>query len=557
MSAETAQNFSSRGDQIGPYRLERLIGEGGFALVWLARQEEPLTREVALKMLKPGMASDEMLRRFQLELETLTQMNHPNVARILDAGQSANGLPYLAMELVVDAVPITEWCRKHDLDLSSRLGLFLQLCGAVQHAHQQGIIHRDLKPNNVLVSAGQVKVIDFGIARAFAEAHERDVTLVLGTRGYMSPEQCAGSGDVDTRSDVYALGALLAEMLGPSPPRDLHWIIRRCLETERQRRYASANALAEDVQRYLDSRPVTARAPSVAYITSRFFKRHAILVSSCLLAAAALVGGFIVSQADARAAQLRAERAEKASGLIIQVWKHAGSQKRISSTDSGLLPVMKNAASPSFPIGPNERCKLLNMVSSVSAIQMNLELSQEAAEKALALIQEKPTEIQPEEKIACYTSLAMLKRNAGHEDESVAYFRQALQVAEQAHGKDDVATLTCRRQVGSALMKKDQRDAETLLREVIAQGQKQKLPDTHAQLLRARSDLTTLLMKRGQLEEARPLLDEVIHQARAAGPAERGLTLRLLLRRGLLMVKLRNDESAFDAYSEAVTEAMQ
>ncbi|MCX6857043.1 MAG: serine/threonine-protein kinase [Verrucomicrobia bacterium] len=545
------------GEQVGPYRLVRLLGEGGFARVWLAHQEEPLTREVALKMLKPGMASDEILRRFKQELEALTQMNHPNVARVLDAGESTKGQPYLAMELVPDALFITDWCRQKDLDLSSRLRLFLQLCGAVQHAHQQGIIHRDLKPSNVLVSAGQVKVIDFGIARAIAEAHENDATLVLGSKGYMSPEQCAGSGDVDTRSDVFAMGALLAEMLGPSPPRDLHWIIRRCLEAERARRYASANALAEDVQRFLDSRPVTARAPSVAYITSRFLKRHALLATACMVAAGALVAGFIVSQADARSARQRAERAEKASGMIINVWKHAGSQKRISSDDSGLLPVMKNAASPSFPIGPNERCKLLNMVSQVSAIQMNLDLSLEAAEKALTLIQEKPTEIQPEERIACYTSLAVLKRNADQPIESVKYFRQALEEAQAWQGDLGEASLTCCRQLGSALMKEDQREAESLLREALSQGRKLKLPNTHSQLLRARADLNVLLMERGQLDEARLLLDEVIQHVREAGPPERGLALRLLLRRGLLMVKLRDDESAFEAYTQAMVEAMQ
>ena len=217
------------GDRIGPYRLMEQIGEGGFGLVFVADQSEPVRRKVALKVLKPGMDTRDVVARFEAERQALALMDHPNIARVLDAGSTPSGRPYFVMELV-RGVPITDYCDAHKLAPKDRLALFVQVCQAVQHAHQKGVIHRDIKPSNVLVTMidGKPvpKVIDFGVAKAVGQSLT-DKTIytrfaqILGTPLYMSPEQAEMSGvDVDTRADVYALGVLLYELLTGTTPFD-------------------------------------------------------------------------------------------------------------------------------------------------------------------------------------------------------------------------------------------------------------------------------------------------------------------------------------------------
>ena len=206
------------GDLVGPYRLVEKLGEGGGGVVWMAEQERPISRRVAVKVIKAGMDTVAVLSRFESERQALARMDHPNIARVLDAGATETGRPYFAMELV-NGVPITKFCDEVKLDTKARLGLFSDVCAAVNHAHQKGVIHRDIKPSNVLVAPGGakplVKVIDFGIAKA-VEGKLTDHTLhtlvghPLGTPAYMSPEQAGlGGQDIDTRSDIYALGVLL------------------------------------------------------------------------------------------------------------------------------------------------------------------------------------------------------------------------------------------------------------------------------------------------------------------------------------------------------------
>ena len=340
------------GDSIGPYRLCGLLGEGGFGNVWHAEQTEVIKREVALKLIKPGMDSAQVLGRFNQERQALASLEHPNIAKLLDAGVAPSGRPYFAMELVRGG-PVTAWCEGSNAPLAERLRLFIQICHAVQHAHDSGILHRDIKPTNILVAEVDgrpvPKVIDFGVAKALHAASLEERTLLtqadqaVGTPVYMSPEQIEGGRGLDARSDVYALGVLLYELLtGVQPfdvtsvskgglaavreliletnperpstrlrektaaekqrqiirsqplfalPADLDWITMKALEKDRLRRYQTAADFAADVQRHLDNLPVLARPPSLSYKAGRWLRRHRRAVVLTSLGAAVATGG--------------------------------------------------------------------------------------------------------------------------------------------------------------------------------------------------------------------------------------------------------------------------
>jgi serine/threonine protein kinase len=539
------------GDHIGPYELLALLGEGGFARVWHARQQEPLPRDVALKILKPGMHSAEVLRCFHREQENLAQLDHPGITRVLNAGNTDAGQPYFVMEFVPDGEPLLQWCQQRSLTIVERLNLFLQLCAAIQHAHQKGVIHCDLHPNNVLVTQGQVKVIDFGIAKAIAED---STTLLAGMPGFMSPEQASGNPDLDTRTDVFALGAMLHELTKDSAARDLHLIIRRAQDDDRTRRYSSVTALADDIRRFIAHEPITARPPTFTYIAGRLVRRHRVFATACVVALLLLGCGLGIALLQSKFAQQQQVQSEAMTNVLVGSWKSTTETETINaSLPVMLLKVMNQITAPGFQGREVTRCKVLLKISEAAAIQADYQLGADAGFAALKIRREHP-EFESELLIDCLTNIGNSISYDGKPKNAIPYLREALELSIQKAGPVSQLSLTRQRALGSALAKAGDPEALSVLSSAIKNAQLLGLADTHSDLLQARSDYAAALLNSGQTDEALSLLQKTAEHARSGGEACRDLLVRLLLRRGLLMVKLKRPEEAISAYEDAEKE---
>ncbi len=420
------RDWLERGAAIGPYVILEKIGEGGFGTVYSAEQREPVRRRVALKVVKPGMDSAEVIGRFEAERQALALMDHPGVAKVLDAGMTADGRPYFVMEYV-QGVPITEYCDQNRLTMPQRLELFMHVCHAVQHAHQKGIIHRDLKPSNLLVTKvdgkPSPKVIDFGIAKAMGRRLTDDtvyteVGRLIGTLEYMSPEQAAGGIDVDTRTDTYALGVVLYQLLTGAlpfesgalrkagfaglqriicevdPPKpstklmeaptaehpsaedvakhrgtdatglrrqirgDLDWIVMKALDKDRARRYDSPVALALDLERHLNNEPVSAGPPSAGYRIGKFLRRHRFGAAAAAVILALLVGGLAASLTLWSRAEVQRKRAEHEEANAREAYGKADAQRRIAEREMENAKAAMHRAEDAQKVSDQEMAKV-------------------------------------------------------------------------------------------------------------------------------------------------------------------------------------------------------
>ena len=603
------------GTVIGRYKLLQKIGEGGMGVVYMAEQREPVIRKVALKIIKLGMDTKQVVGRFEAERQALALMDHPSIAKVLEAGATETGRPYFVMELV-RGVRITECCDQNNLTTEQRLDLFLQVCKAVQHAHQKGIIHRDIKPSNILVAdhdgMAVPKIIDFGIAKATTGQRLTEKTLFtafeqfIGTPVYMSPEQASFSGlDVDTRTDIYSLGILLYELLTgktpfnekqllaagleemrrtireaepsrPStalstmhegelsttakhrrtdPPKlihrirgDLDWIVMKCLEKDRARRYETANGLAMDVQRHLQSEPVVARPPSQLYRFVKLVRRNKAVFSSAVAITLALVGGLAVSTwslVKEKAARERAVAAERASEVArqseatLRVRAEADEQRaRDEAAKSTLiaqyLQGMLKSIDPDLARGRDTT--LLREVLDRTAERIRKELTNQ-------------TEVEAE----LWTTIGEVYAGIGEPTRAEPMFRDALAIWRKLRNKDDPNIATLLSNLGMALQGQGKyTDAEDPCRESLAM-RRRIFGSEHADVAQALNRLALVLGEEGKLTEAERLFRESLAMKRKLFGNEHKIVAHSLTVLSGVLIKQTKLEEAEAAARESLT----
>lgn len=567
---------------LGPYEIVETIGEGGFGVVYRGRQTVPLRRDVAIKVIKPGMDTKRVIARFEAERQTLALLHHPNIAQVLDAGATPEGRPYFVMELI-EGVPLTTYCDRRGLSIEARLDLFLELCRAIEHAHQKGVIHRDLKPSNVLVEEREgravVKVIDFGIARAIDPTGLEATRLTveaqfLGTPDYMSPEQADPSlGDADTRVDIYALGVILYELLtsttplglasreGTSPatirgaicneePKrpstrlatvdlgsvatrrgvdarrlrtqlegDLDWIVLRAIEKDRARRYDAVGSLAADVRRHLAHEPVSAAKPSTWYVTGKFIRRHRFGVA----AAVAITGSLAVGLVSTVAALARAVNAEADSRRA---------RDESDAVNQFIVDDLLSAANTS---------RQGHTVTVVDAMKHALP----AVDERFAL--------QPAVGARVKYVIGSVFRDIGLLEESVAPLEAAVTTLERELGASHPNTIDAKVSLGDALRERGlDAQAEAILRPASADAERTLGPDD-ARTLKLKGSLGEILQKRGQHQEADALLvDTIVRMRRALLADNEALLAATMSLVASLGAQKRDDEAL--PYSSAVLE---
>jgi len=616
--AEDARALSAGeqpGDLIDRFTLVEEIGEGGMGTVWLAQQEQPVQRQVALKIIKLGMDTRQVVARFEAERQALALMDHPSISKVYDAGVTETGRPYFVMELVLGA-PITEFCNTASLPTAERLALFRQVCLAVQHAHQKGILHRDLKPSNIRVTkvdgVPQPKVIDFGIAKAM-ENPLTDSSLateafqVMGTPEYMPPEQASGR-DVDTRADVYSLGVVLYELLTGAPPfwrgtgglddlgkllrqihdvtppkpstraselggalegvarthgaqsstftralrGDLDWIVMKALEKDRERRYATALELADDIARHLGNEPVVASPPSTTYRLRKFMRRNRLAVGSGVVVSTTLVAatiglGVLYARALSSEAEAtrEAETSRQALGFVTEMFevsdpsqargetvtareildrgaerieRELGGQPEVRSTLMATMgsvyrglglydraeELIQTAATTRRALSGEEHPEALRLSSELAGVQARQSRFAKAEDLLRDTIERQKRVLGPEhvDTLASLVSLSQVLEARSTFDEAEVLAREAQETARRTLGENHELTLAAASQLGLVFRSAGRYDdAERQFLQGL-EARRRVLGEDHPDTLLTTGNLAWLYMDMGRFDEA-------------------------------------------------------
>jgi serine/threonine protein kinase/tetratricopeptide (TPR) repeat protein len=633
------------GTFVGRYQLLRQVGEGGMGAVFLAEQTHPVQRQVALKVIKPGLDGRQVSARFEAERQALALMDHPNIAKVLDAGTTDTGRPYFVMELV-PGVPITRYCDEQRLTLRDRLELFIPVCRAVQHAHQKGIIHRDLKPSNVLVALYDgkpvPKVIDFGVAKATGPRLTEqplftEFGTLVGTLEYMSPEQAElNQLDIDTRGDIYSLGVLLYELLtgttpleqrqlqgagvlvalqiirGEEPPRpsarlsaapdlpslaarrgleprklsglvrgELDWIVMKCLEKSRDRRYQTAEGLARDVERYLCDEPVLAGPPSATYRLRKFVRRHKVPVLAAALVLVTLLAGVAVSTWEAvlaTRAQGLAHNNEvaalAAAGAERQARLDEAAERQQAEAVASLLESIFHDLDPwaEEKDGLDLRTQLVERLDQATArledesdgdVITRARLRKALADallgagqpaRAVALLEKAVADYEAArgpahpDTLAARHRLGIAYSEAGRTPEAIRLHEETLKRCESALAPDHPLTLSARNNLAITYLREG-RNPDTVVRAVglledVLKGREAQFGPNHPQTLVSRSNAATAYRMAGRPDDAIRIHETLVSTYEARYGQDHLLTLRA---RGNLGTAYRNARRLTDA----------
>lgn len=557
---------------LGPYRVLELVGEGGMGIVYKAQQDRP-QRIVALKVIKPGLATSEMLRRFERESDALARLQHPGIARIYEVGTAGAGgtLPYFAMEFI-NGTPLRDYAESRRLETRERLALMAHVCDAVEHAHKRGIIHRDLKPGNILLDeSGQPKILDFGVARVTdRDAHvtrQTDLGQLVGTLAYMSPEQVlADPLELDTRSDVYALGVILYELLArrlpyplsgklveaartiqeDDPARlssidrafrgDVETIVAKALEKDKTRRYASAADLAADIRRYLSDEPIAARPTSTVYQLRKFARRHMALVGATATVFVVLVAGVAISTREAIRAR-QAEQTAQAVGDFLRNDLLAQASVAIQATPGSrpnpeitVRTVLDRAAARVTGKFDGQPAIEATIRDTIGQTYLDLGLYAEARthlERALALYRQ----TRGPEDATVASSLTRLGRAAylqGRYPEARALFMQAIEINGRRSRGEDPDTLTTMNALAVVYLVEGKHDLAETLHTQTLEARRRVLGPEHIDTATSMHNLAIVYYRQGKYAQSETLHRQALDIRRRALGNEHPNTLSSL-----------------------------